>query len=61
LNRVGYQAAILSELCETVHTIEIIDALGDAARTRLARLGYANVAVRIGDGYYGCRSTLPST
>lgn len=49
----GYQAAVLAELVKSVYTIEIIEALGDEARTRLAHLGYANVTVRIGDGYYG--------
>src|SRR4029453_16352597 len=39
----GYQAAILSQLCDRVYTVEIIDALGIAARERLARLGYDNV------------------
>jgi protein-L-isoaspartate(D-aspartate) O-methyltransferase len=55
----GYQAAILSELCEKVYTIEIIDALGTAARSRLKRLGFANVEVRVGDGYYGWAEQSP--
>jgi protein-L-isoaspartate(D-aspartate) O-methyltransferase len=55
----GYQAAILSELCEEVYTIEIIEALGTAARSRLARLGYNNIEVRIGDGYYGWEEHAP--
>ena len=49
----GYQAAVLSELVKSVYTIEIIEALGNAARERLGQLGYENVAVRVGDGYYG--------
>jgi protein-L-isoaspartate(D-aspartate) O-methyltransferase len=55
----GYQAAILSRLCSRVYTVEIIDALGIAARERLARLGYDNVEVRIGDGYYGWEQHAP--
>jgi protein-L-isoaspartate(D-aspartate) O-methyltransferase len=49
----GYQAAVLSPLVKEVYTIEIIQPLGEAARERLARLGYKNVEVRVGDGYYG--------
>lgn len=49
----GYQAAVLAELVQRVYTIEIIEPLGRDARERLARLGYPNVEVRIGDGYYG--------
>jgi protein-L-isoaspartate(D-aspartate) O-methyltransferase len=46
----GYQAAILSGLVKEVFTIEIIEPLGLAAKKRLARLGYDNVKVKIGDG-----------
>lgn len=49
----GYEAAILAGLCKQVYGIEILDELADAARQRLAALGYANVAVRCGDGYQG--------
>lgn len=55
----GYQAAILGELCQKVYTIEIIDALGTKASSRLKELGYANVEVRIGDGYYGWAEHAP--
>jgi protein-L-isoaspartate(D-aspartate) O-methyltransferase len=55
----GYQAAVLSHLCADVYTIEIIDALGIAARERLQRLAYQNVFVRLGDGYYGWREQAP--
>jgi protein-L-isoaspartate(D-aspartate) O-methyltransferase len=55
----GYQAAILSQVCEKVYTVEIIEALGNAARERLARLGYGNVEVRLGDGYYGWEEHAP--
>jgi protein-L-isoaspartate(D-aspartate) O-methyltransferase len=55
----GYQAAILSELCENVHTIEIVEALGTEARARLERLGYSNVEVQVGDGYYGWPEQAP--
>ena len=55
----GYQAAILAELVGEVYTIEIIEALGIEARERLLRLGYDNIEVRIGDGYYGWEEHAP--
>jgi protein-L-isoaspartate(D-aspartate) O-methyltransferase len=55
----GYQAAVLSRLCDSVHTLEIVEPLGRQARARLARLGYDNVEVRLGDGYYGWPDAAP--
>lgn len=55
----GYQAAILAALIEQVYSIEIIEPLGEAARERLARLGFDKVQVRIGDGYYGWEEHAP--
>ncbi len=55
----GYQAAVLAELAQAVYTIEIIEPLGHQARTRLGRLGYDNVEVRVGDGYYGWEEHAP--
>jgi protein-L-isoaspartate(D-aspartate) O-methyltransferase len=55
----GYQAAILSVLARKVYSIEIVPELGQAARKRLARLGYANVEVMIGDGYRGWPKHAP--
>ncbi len=49
----GYQAAILGALVKQVYTVEIVEPLSQAARERLARLGYDNVEVRHADGYYG--------
>jgi protein-L-isoaspartate(D-aspartate) O-methyltransferase len=47
----GYQAAILSRLCTQVLTIERYRTLADTARGRLAKLGYDNIEVMLGDGY----------
>jgi protein-L-isoaspartate(D-aspartate) O-methyltransferase len=55
----GYQAAILAGLTDQVYSIEIIEELGQQAQKRLAGLGYDNVSVRIGDGYYGWQSEAP--
>jgi protein-L-isoaspartate(D-aspartate) O-methyltransferase len=55
----GYQAAILAELVAQVYSIEIIEELGKEAGERLSRLGYDNVTLRIGDGYYGWEEHAP--
>ncbi len=55
----GYQAAVLAEIVDEVYTIEIVKALGEQARARLKKLGYGNVHVRIGDGYYGWEEQGP--
>ena len=55
----GYQAAILAELTGQVFSIEIIEPLGEQARERLGGMGYDNVTVRIGDGYYGWEEHAP--
>ena len=55
----GYQAAILAELVNRVFTIEIIEPLGKLAVRNLERLGYRNIEVRIGDGYYGWKEQAP--
>ena len=47
----GYQAAILSRLCQHVLTIERYRTLADRARARLTKLGCDNVEVILGDGF----------
>jgi len=49
----GYAAAVLSRLVQKVHTIERFEPLALQARERLARLGYDNVEVHVGDGSLG--------
>jgi len=55
----GYQAAILAELAGSVYSIELIEELGVEGRQRLARQGYTNVEVRIGDGRSGWAEQAP--
>ncbi|MGH7699767.1 MAG: protein-L-isoaspartate(D-aspartate) O-methyltransferase [Gemmatimonadales bacterium] len=55
----GYQAAVLAEAGCRVRSIEIIGALADEARARLARLGYETVDVRHGDGHSGWPEAAP--
>jgi protein-L-isoaspartate(D-aspartate) O-methyltransferase len=49
----GYQAAVLAELAEDVHTIERIPELAEQARENLAAAGYERVQVHVGDGSIG--------
>jgi protein-L-isoaspartate(D-aspartate) O-methyltransferase len=49
----GYQAAILAELAKKVYSIEVIEKFAHTAQERLRRLGYTNVWVKSGDGFYG--------
>jgi len=49
----GYQAAVCAEIAAEVYTIEIIDELAKSAADRLKKLGYNNVFVKSGDGYFG--------
>jgi protein-L-isoaspartate(D-aspartate) O-methyltransferase len=55
----GYQAAVLAELAREVYSIEIVPELGDRARETIARLGYKNVHVKIGNGYLGWPEHAP--
>ena len=55
----GYQAAVLAELVDRVHTIEIIEPVGKKAAALLQQLGYKNIETRIGDGYNGWPERAP--
>lgn len=55
----GYQAAVLAELAGTVCSIEIIPELARRARRDLGRLGYGNIRLRTGDGYFGWEACGP--
>jgi protein-L-isoaspartate(D-aspartate) O-methyltransferase len=55
----GYQAAVLSLVVREVYSMEILEQLGREAEARLKQMGYANVRVRIGDGYRGWPEAAP--
>ncbi|KAF0205402.1 MAG: protein-L-isoaspartate(D-aspartate) [Gallionellaceae bacterium] len=55
----GYQAAVLSKLVEHVYSVEIVRALGEHAREKLAKLGYRNISVKIADGRDGWPEFAP--
>jgi protein-L-isoaspartate(D-aspartate) O-methyltransferase len=55
----GYQAAVLAELADEVHTIERVPELADGARRALAEAGYDRVHVHVGDGTLGLPDVAP--
>lgn len=55
----GYQAAVLAEIVRDVKSIEIRQGLARTAAAKLKELGYANVAVKYGDGYFGWEEHAP--
>ena len=55
----GYQAAVLSLLVSKVYTIEYHAALAGTAAGLLTKLGYLNVEVRSGDGFFGWPENAP--
>jgi len=55
----GYQAAVCAEIAAEVYTIEIVEGLAKSAKERMKKLGYSNVFVRAGDGYFGWAEKAP--
>jgi protein-L-isoaspartate(D-aspartate) O-methyltransferase len=55
----GYQTAILAELCRQVYSIERFEGLAEVARGILARLGYVNFKIKVGDGTLGWEEFAP--
>lgn len=55
----GYQAAILAELVKEVYSVEIVEPLAKGAEATLARLGYKNIHLKVGDGYKGWPEEAP--
>ena len=55
----GYQTAVLSLLAKEVYSIEIIEELAQKARILLKRLGFKNVAFKLGSGEWGWKEKAP--
>ena len=55
----GYHAAVLASLADTVYTVELIPELAEAAARSLVRTGADNVSVRAGDGGRGWKEHAP--
>ena len=55
----GYQAAIMAELGAHIWSVEIVEEFASEAGMRLLALGFADVAVRVGDGSRGWTEHAP--
>lgn len=55
----GYQAAVLSEIVDSVFTIEVVRDLAENVAKKLSYLGYTNIYVKAGDGYFGWKEHAP--
>ena len=55
----GYHAAVVSRLAAWVYSVEIVEALAARAERTFARLGYHNITIRQGDGYFGWEEESP--
>lgn len=55
----GWNAALMSTMCEKVVTIEIIPKLANETRENLGNLGFQNVVVIKGDGSHGFLPEAP--
>jgi len=49
----GYQAAVLANLCNHVYSVEFIEELARGAQRRLRDIGYENIQLKTGDGSVG--------
>ena len=55
----GYHAAILSLLVKKVYTIEMIPELATSSKNKLRKMGFNNIEVKCGNGYYGWKDKSP--
>lgn len=55
----GYQAAILAQLCDSVFTIELYEALSKSAIKIFRKLEYNNIYCKVDDGYLGWPQKAP--
>jgi protein-L-isoaspartate(D-aspartate) O-methyltransferase len=55
----GYQTAVLGKLAAEVYSIEIIPKLSDRAKILLVQLGFDNVHLKVGDGFFGWEEQSP--
>lgn len=55
----GYQTAVLAHLADQVYTVEIVAPLAYQSQQTLGQLGYGNVHIRHGNGYFGWADHAP--
>jgi len=55
----GYQTAVLGRLAAAVYSIEIIPALSERAQLLIEQLGFTNIQLKVGDGFFGWEEQAP--
>lgn len=55
----GYQAAVLSRLAKEIFSIEILPSLSQSAHKTLVELGFDNIVLKAGDGFFGWQERSP--
>jgi protein-L-isoaspartate(D-aspartate) O-methyltransferase len=55
----GYQTAVLGKLAAQVFSIEIIPQLSEQAKSILDELGFKNIQLKTGDGFFGWAEKSP--
>ena len=55
----GYQTAVLARLAAEVYSIEIIPSLSAGANRVIEQLGFKNVYLKVGDGFFGWEEKAP--
>lgn len=55
----GYAAAVIGQIADRVYAIERHPSLVEAARQRFSKLGFDNIALRVGDGTLGWPEIAP--
>jgi protein-L-isoaspartate(D-aspartate) O-methyltransferase len=55
----GYQAAVLTRLCQWVYTVERIEKLSEKARKTISGCGYENISFKVADGTEGWPEEAP--
>ncbi|MBF0300418.1 MAG: protein-L-isoaspartate(D-aspartate) O-methyltransferase [Oligoflexia bacterium] len=55
----GYQTAVLAEIVKEVYSVEIIKQFSQKAKKIFDNLGYNNIFLNVGNGYYGLEDKAP--
>jgi protein-L-isoaspartate(D-aspartate) O-methyltransferase len=55
----GYHTAVLARLAAEVYSIEIIPSLSESAKRVIEQLGFKNVYLKVGDGFFGWEEKAP--
>ena len=54
----GYQAAIISHLCQEIYTVEIFDKLFNQAKINMEKLKIKNIICKLGNGVDGWKEKI---